>query len=50
MGCNCGKKAGSAPKSYIHVAADGTETPKRTEIEVKAEIIRKGGSMKVKTG
>lgn len=44
-GCNQGKA-----KGFVWTSGDGSEVvEKRTEVEVKALVIRKGGSYVVKT-
>lgn len=45
MGCgSCGNKRGR--KTYLHTAPDGTKKTYSTEVEAKAAVARKGGSIK----
>lgn len=38
--CGCG---GTTAKTYWHIAEDGTETQKASEIGARAEVLRSGG-------
>lgn len=43
MGCGCGGSKATGG-TFVHIAPDGKETVKRTEVEVRAMVIRYGGS------
>lgn len=44
MACNCGKKNGAAPSSYVVTSPDGSKKSYRTEVEAIAAAKRVGGS------
>lgn len=47
MGCGCG--GSNAAKAYVWTSADGSKkVEKRTEVEVKALVIRQGGTYEPK--
>lgn len=46
LACNCGKKKTGPAPTYVAKFSDGTSQTYKSEIEAKAAVARKGGTVK----